>query len=118
MKITDLLTDESILRELGLRLERARLDLELTQADLAREAGLAKRTIERIEAGSAYQLPSLLRILRVLQLMDGLEILVPDLSARPMDLLEHATPRRRRASPKRQRQLQDRPETWTWDEEA
>ncbi len=37
--------------EFGQRLARRRLDLDLTQAQSADEAGVGKRTVERIEAG-------------------------------------------------------------------
>lgn len=114
MKITNDRTDESILEELGRRLERARIDAALTQADLAREAGVSKRTVERIEAGHAYQLPSLLRVLRVLRLLDGLEVLVPGAGLRPMERLDEDKPRRQRAPRKRAR----RASAWTWDDKA
>ncbi len=42
MKIERLLTDETILAELGSRLVQRRLEFELTQADLAEEAGVLK----------------------------------------------------------------------------
>ena len=51
MKISQLLADEAILAELGKRITRRRLDLELTQAAVAEQAGIAKRTLERVEAG-------------------------------------------------------------------
>ena len=51
MLIESLLTDEAILEEIGRRLARRRVDLGCTQADLAEQSGVAKRTVERIEAG-------------------------------------------------------------------
>ena len=44
MKINAQLTDEAILKELGGRLTSARLGRNLTQAALAEQAGVSKRT--------------------------------------------------------------------------
>ncbi len=88
MKIDSLLTDAAILAEIGARLAARRIELQLTQADVAERAGVAKRTLERMEAGHSSQLASLVRVLRVLDAMPGLDNLVPDAGQRPMDLLQ------------------------------
>jgi transcriptional regulator with XRE-family HTH domain len=75
--ITSLLSDEAVLAELGARLARRRIELQLTQAALAEQAGVAKRTVERIEAGASAQMSSIIRLLRVLELLPVLEQLVP-----------------------------------------
>jgi transcriptional regulator with XRE-family HTH domain len=66
MKITGLLTDDAVLAELGARIAGRRIDMQLTQAAVAEQAGIAKRTLERLEAGDSSQLNTLLRVLRVL----------------------------------------------------
>ena len=116
MKISSLLTDQSILAELGTRMARRRLDLQLTQAQVAEQAGVAKRTVERIEAGASAQLSSLVRIFRVLELLPGLEQLVPEAGPRPMDLLKLKGKRRQRASSRRLEDVPDKP--WSWDDDA
>src|SRR5580692_4082406 len=60
MKITTDLTDIAVLHEIGDRLERRRIDAQLTQAQLAEEAGISKRTVERIEAGHSTDFVMLL----------------------------------------------------------
>ena len=50
MQISTILSDEAILQALGERLAGARLARNLTQAALAEQAGVAKRTVERLEA--------------------------------------------------------------------
>jgi transcriptional regulator with XRE-family HTH domain len=87
MKITAQLTDSAVVHEIGKRLERRRLDAGLTQARLAEEAGVSKRTVERIEAGRSSDFVMLLRILRVLNLLDALDQWVPDLPQSPLVLL-------------------------------
>lgn len=97
MKITPQLTDDVVLTELGARLARRRIDLQLTQEAVAEQAGIGKRTLERMEAGKAAQLTTLVRVLRVLDAMSGLESLVPEVGLRPMDLLQRKSKQRQRA---------------------
>jgi len=98
MKITPQLTDDAVLTELGTRIARRRIDLQLTQEAVAEQAGIGKRTLERMEAGKAAQLTTLVRVLRVLDAMSGLENLVPEAGPRPMDLLQRKSKQRQRAS--------------------
>src|ERR1700733_11356305 len=88
MKITPELSDMAVLQEIGQRAERRRIDAGLTQAQLAQEAGISKRTVERIEAGHSTDFVMLLRVLRVLKLIDALDQLVPDLPQSPLMLLK------------------------------
>jgi transcriptional regulator with XRE-family HTH domain len=116
MEPVDSLSDDAILRELGHRLARHRIAHELTQAALASQAGIAKRTVERIEAGESSQVVSLIRVLRVLGLLEGLGQLVPDQDQRPMALLKARGKERRRASP-RPRGATPTARPWTWGDE-
>jgi predicted transcriptional regulator len=115
MKIEGLLTDDAILRELGMRFAQRRLELQLTQGMLAEQAGVSKRSVERVEAGATTQISTMIRILRVLELLDRLETLVPEAGVRPMDLLKLKGKARKRASSKR-KPTDDVP--WKWGDEA
>jgi transcriptional regulator with XRE-family HTH domain len=65
-----LMSDEALLQELGQRIARLRLERNLTQAQLAEQAGISKRTLEHLEAGAAATKLSLfLRVLRQLDLL-------------------------------------------------
>ena len=114
MKISSLLTDDTILSEIGARITRRRLDRQLTQADLAEQAGIAKRTLERIEAGASAQMSSMIRLFRVLDLLPGLDNLVPETGPSPMDLLRRKGKIRQRASSVRHAKESDA--AWTWDD--
>ena len=115
MKISEFLTDDVILSEIGERISRRRLDLQLTQEKLAEQAGIAKRTLERIEAGSSSQMSSLIRILRALDSLSGLERMIPEVAERPMDLLKRKGKKRQRASTRRNAEKPDTP--WTWNDD-
>jgi transcriptional regulator with XRE-family HTH domain len=102
MKITPELTDEALLHEIGERLGRRRIDAGLTQAQLAEEAGISKRTVERMEAGHSTDFVMLLRVLRVLKLLEALDRLVADLPQSPLMLLKGRGRTRKRVGHPRQ----------------
>lgn len=102
MKITSELTDAALLHEMGERLERRRIDAALTQAQLAEEAGVSKRTVERIEAGHSTDLVMLLRVLRALKLVEAFEQVLPDLPQSPLTLLKSRGRARKRVGHPRQ----------------
>ena len=89
-------TDEATLVELGARIAARRLARQWRQADLAYEAGVSKRTVERIEAGVSVQTVLFLRVLRALELLGGVNQLVPASGPTPMELLRLEKGRRMR----------------------
>ncbi len=114
MKISKELTDDAVLEELGRRFSHRRLALGMTQAALANEAGLSKRTVERIEAGASAQLSNVIRLLRTLDLIQGLDVLVSEPMPSPLELLKLGK-RRQRASSEASTRAH---EAWTWGDET
>ncbi len=119
MKITQELTDESVLLELGRRIARTRLERNLTQRQLAEEAGVERKALQRVEAGESVRLVSLVRVLRALGLLEALDSLVPEPAPSPIELLALQGRRRRRASGGRgrERRPEDRSPGWQWGDE-
>ena len=113
MPIQRLMSDEALLHEMGHRIARLRLEQNLSQAQLAEQAGISKRTLERLEAGAAAtQLSLFLRVLRQLDLLERLELLLPEPQPSPLALLEQqqqAT--RQRAS---RRRISKPASSWSW----
>jgi transcriptional regulator with XRE-family HTH domain len=115
MKFQSRLTDEAVRKELGARLEQRRIELSLTQAELAERAGIGKRTLERLEAGQSVQLTTLIRTLRELDLLENLNALIPEAGPRPMDLLKLQGKRRKRAYSPRGKETNTN--GWKWGDE-
>ena len=99
MKITSNTTDAVILAELGGRLARARLDGNMTQAGLAQQAGVSKRTVERLESGAvATQLSGFIRVCRALGMLERIGAFIPEPAPSPIAQLKMQGRKRRRAS--------------------
>ncbi len=117
MRIEAQNSDEAILRELGSRLARARLERNTSQEQLAHEAGVGKTTVERVESGREVKLSSLIRILRALGQLDALDRLIPEPLPSPIERVRLQGRRRRRARQPQAEDSEERP--WQWgDAEA
>jgi len=67
------LTEQEILKEIGHRLKKIRLQYNLTQKELSEEVGLSVSTISLIEQGKSTTTESLIRILIRLNRIKDLE---------------------------------------------
>ncbi len=116
MKMVKQATDQAVLSELGGRLAKARLERNLTQAQLAAQAGVSKNTVQRLESGSvATQLSGFIRVCRVLDLVERFDLLVPEPVPSPVEQLKLRGRERQRASAKRKAKAP--PQEWRWGEE-
>ena len=88
MKIAAHHSDDVVLGEIGARVRRLRLQRNQTQQELADEAGVSKRTVERLEAGRSTQLSSFLRVCRSLGLLERMDGIVPAPLPSPMEALK------------------------------
>ncbi len=117
MKLAINMTDEVLLKLIGERLARVRLVRNLTQGQLAEQAGLGLRTVQRLEQGvAATQLSGFVRVCRVLGLVEYFELLIPEPTASPMAQLQQQGRKRKRATGKKM--AEGKPKKWTWGEPA
>ena len=116
MKFQDLHHDEAVLQELGRRVTQIRIDLDLSQAELAKQAGIGKRTLERLESGETTQTRTLFRIFRELGLLGKMEVLLPEPTARPSHMIKDTDALPRRVP----RKKTDKASTkeWRWGDES
>lgn len=114
MKFDNLLSDQAALAELGRRIADARLARGMTQTQVAQAAGVSKSTVERLEDGGSTQLTNLIRCLRALGRLDGLERLFPETPVNPVELIGRRRRRQRVRAPKDA----PSPAPWTWGDEG
>jgi len=116
MKITKQATDAVVLAEVGQRLARWRLDKNLTQVQLAEQAGVSKSTVQRLESGDVSpQLSGFIRVCRVLDLIERFDLLVPEPVPSPVEQLKLGGKRRKRAS--KPKALKPSLKKWQWGDE-
>ena len=116
MRIDNLSSDDDIMVELGQRVVQARINLGYSQETLAEQAGIAKRTIERLEDGMQVQSRSLIRVLRVLGQLDNLDLMIPSTEISPMQALKQKKAARKRVSSPRKQSDADK--SWTWGDQT
>jgi transcriptional regulator with XRE-family HTH domain len=108
-------TDAVVLAELGRRLERTRLEQNMSQERVAHEAGVSRATIERVEAGAPIKSNSLVRILRALGRLEALDQLVPEPLPNPVERRKLQGRQRKRARARADREAEPGP--WRWADE-
>ncbi len=115
MKIDHKMTDDALLQLIGERLAALRLARNLTQRQVAEQAGLGLRTVQRLEQGAAAtHLSGFIRVCRVLDLVERLDTFIPEPPVSPMAQLQQQGRKRRRASSKKA--AAGAPKQWSWVE--
>jgi transcriptional regulator with XRE-family HTH domain len=105
-------TSNQIEATLCKQLESIRLSRNITQVQLAEEAGVSPRTIGRLEKGHGVSLDTFIRVLRALGIQQNLAVLLPDPSVRPVERVGASGVERRRARPSQR--STGRSTAWVW----
>lgn len=97
------LSNTQIEQELGKRLKNHRLDLNLSQDEVAGRSGLSRRTITAIENGEGSTVGTLVALLRALNALDTLAGFLPDPGISPiaMTSMVQETPRKYASKPRK-----------------
>ena len=94
-------TPEELQTVLGERLRRLRLNRNLDQRTTAEKAGISEKALRNLEGGHGSTVETLLRVLKALDNLQGIEMLAPEISVNPLDLLRQSkAPQRVRRSAK------------------
>jgi putative transcriptional regulator len=93
------------------RLESIRLSRNMTQQQLAQEAGVSLRTVGRLEKGQGVSLDTFIRVLTALRIQQSLESLLPDPTVRPIERVGAGMAERKRARPAG---VSNEPPAWSW----
>lgn len=97
MKITKTMTDFAIHKELYQRLEVHRQARGISQEALVDSLGISRPTYARLEKGTC-SFGTFIAVLRQLNLLEGLDVLVPEPTVRPSDIIANNTKRKVRVS--------------------
>jgi transcriptional regulator with XRE-family HTH domain len=81
--------------ELGRRMRQLRLSRNVDQRAVAEKAGVTRAALQNLEAGRGSSVQTLLRILKALNYLEGIEILAPQPTVNPLALLKTKTPPQR-----------------------
>jgi transcriptional regulator with XRE-family HTH domain len=93
--------NSEVLKEIGTRIRRERLNQNTTQEALARRAGVSRRVVLDLEAGKGCGLNSFIEILRSLRKLDQLDAFLPDPGISPLQLAKLRGRERQRATGRR-----------------
>jgi transcriptional regulator with XRE-family HTH domain len=81
--------------ELGQRIRQLRLSRNIDQRAVAEKAGVTRAALQNLEAGRGSSVQTLLRILKALNYLEGIEMLAPQPTVNPLALLKTKTPPQR-----------------------
>lgn len=83
-------TPNELQATLGERLKRLRLHRNLDQRTTAEKAGISERALRNLENGHGSTVETLLRTLKALDHLQGLDMLAPEASVNPLALLRQS----------------------------
>lgn len=92
------MNNNAVLKEIGVRIRRERLNQDTTQEALALRAGVSRRVVLDLEAGKGCGLSSFIEILRTLRKLEQLDAFLPDPGISPLQLAKLKGHERKRAT--------------------
>lgn len=113
MNIQRNMPDSVVIDELAKRIVKLRLNANITQSRLAKEAGISLQTLQRLESGKTTSLTNFIRIMRALDILENLDATIPEQHTSPMSLLKMQGKTRVRASGSRKKD-DDNKSSWSW----
>lgn len=95
---TAALSDKAVMTLIGERIQRERLNQNMTQDDLAKRAGIGVRTLRSLENGEKSTVETLIRALRALGRLGAIDSFLPEPGLSPLQLAKLQGRERQRAS--------------------
>ena len=91
----DLATPEELELELGVHIFATRMHRNITQEQLATDAGVSRSALRNLEGGKGSTIQTLVRVLKALDRTDWIGMLQPSVTISPLQMLNSSTPRQR-----------------------
>jgi transcriptional regulator with XRE-family HTH domain len=86
---------------LGVRLRRLRLSRNIDQRATAAKAGISEKALRNLESGHGSTVETLLRTLKALDSVRGIELIAPEPSIDPVAMLRTSKPSQRVSRPRK-----------------
>jgi transcriptional regulator with XRE-family HTH domain len=96
---------EELQVDLGERLRRLRLSRNMDQRATADKAGISEKALRNLETGRGSTVETLLRTLKALDHLQGMEMLAPEVTVDPLALLHSPKPQQRVRRKRGQRKI-------------
>jgi transcriptional regulator with XRE-family HTH domain len=96
-------TPKELQTALGARLRRLRLSRNIDQRATADKAGISEKALRNLETGHGSTVETLLRTLKALDFLEGIEMLAPEPSVDPLAMLHSSKLPRRVRRPRKVR---------------
>ena len=94
-------TPEELQVALGERMRRLRLSRNTYQRTVAAKAGVSEKALRNLEAGRGSSVETLLRTLKALSYLQGIDVLAPEVTVSPLAMLRRTTPQQRVRRPRK-----------------
>ena len=114
MKLTARSSNEEVLQVLGKRIRETRINMNMTQGEAAKKSGVTAKTISRIENGEDLAVSTMLNVLRALGLVQNIDALIPEPTARPSMLMANDKEKQR---VRKKASRDDAEKKWKWGDE-
>jgi transcriptional regulator with XRE-family HTH domain len=88
-------TPAELQSRLGERLRQLRISRNLEQRTAAEKAGISEKSLRNLENGRGSTVETLLRTLKALDHLDGIDALAPEATVDPLIILRQSTARQR-----------------------
>lgn len=83
-----MMSDPAVLKRLGERQKQMRIRMGMMQSELAEQAGVSLLTVANFEKGKSITVSNLVKIMRVLGLLENFESMFPEPRISPIQLRE------------------------------
>jgi transcriptional regulator with XRE-family HTH domain len=91
---------------LGERIRKLRLSRNIDQRATADKAGISEKALRNLESGRGSTVQTLVRTLKALGYLQGIEMLAPGTTVDPLALLHTAKPQQRVRRPRKKRKAE------------
>jgi transcriptional regulator with XRE-family HTH domain len=103
MAYSNFQTPKELQTALGARLRKLRLSRNVDQRATADKAGISEKALRNLESGHGSTVETLVRTLKALDSLAGIELLAPEPSVDPLAMLRSSKPPQRVRRPRKVR---------------